>query len=123
MKVLLVDDSLAMRRIQRNVLEKLGLNDIVEADDGQDALKKLESTPIDLVLLDWNMPNMDGLTTLKNIRSNDNTKDLKVMMCTSESEKGKIVEAIKSGANSYVVKPFTPQIIKGKLQELGILAG
>ena len=95
MKVLLVDDSLTMRRIQKTQLTKLGISDIVEAVDGEDGLGKLASSmPIDIILLDWNMPNMDGLTFLKKIKADDQYKDVKVLMCTSESEKSKVVGAI-----------------------------
>jgi len=121
MKMMLVDDSSAMRRIQRNVLKKLGITDIDEAGDGAIAIEKLAAAPVDCILLDWNMPNMDGLTCLKQIRSLDKIKGLKVIMCTSESEKTKIVEAIKAGANNYVVKPFTPEVLKEKLVDLGLL--
>jgi two-component system chemotaxis response regulator CheY len=118
---MLVDDSTTIRRIQRNVLEKIGIKDIVEASDGQDALNKLSESPVDLILLDWNMPKMDGFTFLKTIRGMDKFKSVKVIMCTSESEKTKIVDAIKAGANSYVVKPFTPEILEEKLREIGII--
>lgn len=121
MKIMLIDDSRAMRRIQRNVLEKMNITDIVEAEDGKDAIEKLASTPVDAALLDWNMPNMNGYDTLKNIRANESTKSMKVIMCTSESEKGRVVEAIKAGANSYIVKPFTPELLKEKLKELGLI--
>lgn len=121
MKLMLVDDSTTIRRIQRNVLEKIGIKDIVEASDGQDALNKLSESPVDLILLDWNMPKMDGFTFLKTIRGMDKFKSVKVIMCTSESEKTKIVDAIKAGANSYVVKPFTPEILEEKLREIGII--
>ena len=121
MKVMLVDDSNTMRRIQRNVLEKLGHSDITEAGDGKEALTVLDGTMVDLILLDWNMPNMDGLTFLKTIRGVDKYKTIKVIMCTSESEKTKIIEAIKCGANSYVVKPFTPEILQEKLKDLKLI--
>ncbi len=116
MKLLLVDDSSTMRRIQKTQLGNLGVNDIIEAENGQDALAKLQDNmPVDVVLLDWNMPVMDGLTMLKNMRSNAAYKDVKVIMCTSESEKEKVIEALKAGANNYIVKPFTPEALKEKL--------
>lgn len=116
MKVLLVDDSATMRRIQKTQLGNLGISDIVEAGDGEQAISQLESSmPVDVILLDWNMPVMDGLTFLKKARANANYKDVKIIMCTSESEKAKVVEALKAGANNYIVKPFTPEALKEKL--------
>ncbi len=120
MKVLLVDDSSTMRRIQRNVLEGIGLKEIEEAVDGQDALTKLSFNP-ELILLDWNMPNMDGSAFLKQIRTMDQYKNTKIIMVTSESEKSKIIEAIKNGANSYIIKPFTPEVLKEKLKDLKLM--
>ncbi len=116
MKVLLVDDSSTMRRIQKNQLTNLGLKNVFEAENGEDALTKLnEHMPIDVVLLDWNMPIMDGLTFLKRMRENATYKNVKVIMCTSESEKEKVVISLKAGANNYIVKPFTPDALKDKL--------
>ncbi|OGJ84861.1 MAG: two-component system response regulator [Candidatus Raymondbacteria bacterium RifOxyA12_full_50_37] len=116
MKILLVDDSLTMRRIQKTQLQKMNLNDVLEAENGADAYKILESNmPMDLVFLDWNMPVMDGISFLKKVRAEDKYKNVKIIMCTSESEKTKVIEAIKSGANDYMVKPFTPQALKEKL--------
>lgn len=119
MRILLVDDSSAIRHIQRKILESLENIEVEEAQDGEAALQKLKAAEVDLVLLDWNMPKMDGLTTLKNIRANEATKNVKVVMCTSESEKKRVFEAIQSGANNYIVKPFTPETLTAKLKELG----
>lgn len=117
MKILLIDDSATMRRIQKTQVNGLGITDVIEASDGEDGLKKLEqSMPVDLVMLDWNMPVMDGLTFLKKVRSIDTYKDVKIIMCTSESEKTRVVEALKAGANNYLVKPFTPEALKEKLE-------
>ncbi len=116
MKLLLVDDSSTMRRIQKTQLSNLGVGDIIEAEDGAVALTQLErNMPVDVILLDWNMPVMDGLTFLKKARENDAYKSVKIIMCTSESEKEKVVEALKAGANNYIVKPFTPESLKDKL--------
>lgn len=116
MRILLVDDSVTMRRIQKTQLNSLGINDIVEAGDGEEALNKLSnSMPIDLIMLDWNMPVMDGITLLKKIRADNQFQSVKVIMCTSESEKNKVVDALKSGANNYLIKPFTPDALKEKL--------
>ena len=121
MKILLVDDSLAMRRIQKNILTGLGYNDIVEAGDGQEALSKIRETAFHLVLLDWNMPNMDGFTFLKTVKADEALKKIPVIMVTSESEKSRIIEAIKAGAANYVVKPFSKEIIQEKIQ--AVMAG
>lgn len=116
MKMLLVDDSNTMRRIQKTQLTNLGVSDIIEAENGSDALDKLATNmPIDIVMLDWNMPVMDGFTCLTKIREKPEYKGVKVIMCTSESEKEKVMQAIKAGANNYIVKPFTPEALKEKL--------
>lgn len=116
MKVLLVDDSATMRRIQKTQIASLGITDVVEAGDGEEALKVLkQNMPVDLILLDWNMPVMDGFTFLKKVRSDNAYSNVKVIMCTSESEKSRVVEALKAGANNYLVKPFTPEALKEKL--------
>ncbi len=116
MKILLVDDSATMRRIQKTQLSSLGLTEVVEADNGESALTELKNNmPVDYILLDWNMPKMDGLTFLKQVRSEGGYGGVKVVMCTSESEKAKVMEALKAGANNYLVKPFTPEALKEKL--------
>ncbi len=116
MRVLLVDDSTTMRRIQQNQLNGLGITDIIEAEDGRVALEKLEANmPIDYMFLDWNMPIMNGLDCLKSMRANASYKGVKVIMCTSESEKERVLEALKAGANNYIVKPFDAAAIKEKL--------
>ena len=116
MKILLVDDSTTMRRIQKTQLSNLGITDIVEAGDGMEGLEVLgASMPVDFVLLDWNMPKMDGLTMLKELRKDASYAGVKVIMCTSESEKTRVIEALKAGANQYMVKPFTPDVLQEKL--------
>ncbi len=116
MKILLVDDSRTMRNIWKRVVSGLDDCEILEAGDGQEGLKTIsENGPVDLVLLDWNMPNMDGLTMLKKVRENDKTTP--VIMVTTEAEKLRIIDAIKAGANNYVVKPFTPDALKSKINE------
>jgi two-component system chemotaxis response regulator CheY len=114
---MLVDDSQTMRRIQKTQLNGMGINDIVEASNGEEGLAMLKSAwPIDMVLLDWNMPVMDGITFLKKVRAEAGYKSMKIIMCTSEAEKMRVVEAIKAGANNYIIKPFTPESLKEKLQ-------
>jgi len=119
MKILLVDDSSTMRRIQANTLNSLGYADLVQAEDGADALKKLKENPdVKLVLLDWNMPNMNGLDCLKAIKADASTKAIPVMMVTSEAEKTKIIEAVQAGASNYLVKPFDADSLKAKINAL-----
>jgi two-component system chemotaxis response regulator CheY len=103
--------------MQKNQLAQLGVTDICEAENGQDALDVLKNNmPVDVVLLDWNMPVMDGMECLKAIKSDATLKATRVVMCTSESEKRKVIEAMKEGADNYIVKPFTPEILREKLQ-------
>jgi two-component system chemotaxis response regulator CheY len=120
-KILLVDDSSTMRRIQKNTLAKIGYSDVDEAEDGEEAFQNVTQNEYSIVLMDWNMPIMDGITCLKKIKSTDATKNVPVMMVTSESEKTRIIEAIQSGAANYVVKPFEPATLKEKI--LAVLNG
>ncbi|MEM7622352.1 MAG: response regulator [Planctomycetota bacterium] len=115
MKVMLIDDSKTMRNIQKSVLRQLGHTDIEEACDGQDALSKIGAFEPDLVLVDWNMPNMDGLTFVKTYRKTD--KVTPMIMVTTEAEKARVIEAIKAGVNNYVVKPFTPDLLGQRIGE------
>ncbi|MEO1235365.1 MAG: response regulator [Planctomycetota bacterium] len=115
MTVLLVDDSKTMRNIQRGILTQLGYEQIEEAVDGQDALEKVQQFGPELILLDWNMPNMDGITFIKHYRGSGATSP--VIMVTTEAEKSRVVEAIKAGVNNYVVKPFTPNVLGERIQE------
>ncbi|MBL8747277.1 MAG: response regulator [Phycisphaerae bacterium] len=115
MKVLLIDDSRTMRHIQKSVLAQLGHTDIEEACDGADALTKAEGFAPDLLLVDWNMPNMDGLTFVKHFRAKGMNQP--IIMVTTESEKSRVLEAIKAGANDYVVKPFTPDVLSQRIEE------
>ena len=115
MKIMLVDDSRTMRNIQKSVLSQIGYTEIVEASDGVDALSKVQAQTPDLILLDWNMPNMDGMTFLKQFRERD--KATPVIMVTTEAEKARVIEAIKAGVNNYVVKPFTPEVLSERISE------
>ncbi len=118
-KVLVVDDSNTMRRIIKKTLNQAGIEEIVEAEDGIDALKKLsENSDIDLIMLDVNMPRADGLTTLKELKSMPETAVIPVIMCTSESDKSVVIECIRSGAKDYIVKPFNKEVIAEKIQNL-----
>ena len=115
MRILLVDDSRTIRSIQKNTLRGLGYTDVGEADDGLEALAAVASSPPDLILLDWNMPNMDGPTFLRTLRSKGS--GIPVIMCTTEGEKSRVLAAIQAGANNYVVKPFTPQVLAEKIEQ------
>ncbi len=115
MKIMLVDDSKTMRNIQKGILSQMGYTDIVEACDGQDALSKVFADKPQLILLDWNMPNLDGLGFLQAFRQKDKTTP--VIMVTTEAEKHRVVDALKAGVNNYVVKPFTPDALSSKIQQ------
>ena len=118
MKFLVVDDFSTMRRIVRNLLKELGFTNVDEAEDGVAALQKLESGDFDFVVTDWNMPNMDGLTLLQNIRKSPAYKHLPVLMITAEAKKENIIAAAQAGASGYIVKPFTAATMSEKLQKI-----
>ena len=113
MRIMLVDHSRTIRNIQKNVLSQLGHTDVVEAADGVEALSVLRTARPDLVLIDWNMPNMNGITLVRKIRETD--KVLPLIMCTTEAEKSRVLEAVKAGVNNYVVKPFTAETLSEKI--------
>lgn len=118
MKILVVDDSSTMRRIIINCLKTIGHEDIIQAEDGIDAELKMQiNSGIELVLTDWNMPNKDGLALVKSIRGNDQYKAVPIIMITTEAEKTNVVTALKAGANNYIVKPFTSDILQAKLAQ------
>ncbi|MBI5756191.1 MAG: chemotaxis response regulator CheY [Nitrospirae bacterium] len=118
MKILVVDDFSTMRRIVKNILKQIGFANIEEAEDGNSALARLRLGGYDLVISDWNMPNMSGLELLKAIRSDSALSSVPVLMVTAEAKKENVVEAIKSGVNNYVVKPFTADVLKDKIEKV-----
>lgn len=118
MSFLVVDDFPTMRRIVRSLLKELGFTNVDEAEDGQDALNKLRAGGFEFVVSDWNMPNLDGLEMLKEIRQDDTLKDLPVLMVTAEAKKENIIAAAQAGANGYVVKPFTAATLEEKLNKI-----
>lgn len=117
-KILVVDDFATMRKIVKNVLQQLGYSNIEEAENGEEALKKLRSDSFDFVVSDWNMPVKDGLEMLKEIRADAKLKSTPVLMVTAEAEKSKVIEAIKAGVNNYIVKPFTAETMKQKIEQI-----
>ncbi|KIX13525.1 chemotaxis response regulator CheY [Dethiosulfatarculus sandiegensis] len=118
MKVLVVDDFSTMRRIVKNILRQLGFENIVEADDGETAVRKLESERIDFIVSDWNMPKMSGLELLKWVRSHDEFKDLPFLMVTAEAQKENVLEAVKAKVSNYIVKPFTAETLNEKIEKI-----
>ncbi|KRE84904.1 MULTISPECIES: chemotaxis response regulator CheY [unclassified Rhodanobacter] len=120
MKILVVDDFSTMRRIVRNLLVELGFSNplIQEADDGENALVLLRSQPFDLVVTDWNMPNMTGIDLLRAIRAEESLKGLPVLMVTAENNRDQIIAAAQAGVNGYIVKPFTAVTLKEKLTKI-----
>ena len=122
MLALVVDDSRAMRMILRRIMAEQGY-EVVEAADGQEALDVLEGgARPDVALIDWNMPNVDGLELVVRVRKNPEWRSITLMMVTTESEYDQIVRALAAGAHEYVIKPFTPEAIVEKLQLLGLVA-
>ena len=118
MKILVTDDSPTMRRIVVNQLKQTGYSDIVEAEDGAQALQKLETDSYDFLLTDWNMPHMSGLELIREVRQRDALKTLPIMVVTTRNSKGDIVTAMREGANNYVVKPFGPQVLAEKINKV-----
>ena len=117
-KFLVVDDFSTMRRIIRNLLKELGYTNVDEAEDGVMGLSKLRTEQFDFVVSDWNMPNMDGLEMLKNIRADPALSKLPVLMVTAEAKKENIIAAAQAGASGYVVKPFTAATLDEKLSKI-----
>ena len=118
LKILVVDDFPTMRRIIRNLLKDLGYENVDEAEDGAMGLEKLRNGSFDFVVSDWNMPNLDGLEMLKQIRADANLAKLPVLMVTAEAKKENIIAAAQAGASGYVVKPFTAATLEEKLNKI-----
>ncbi|WP_159809407.1 response regulator [Cellulomonas citrea] len=121
MRALVIDDSRTMRRIVSGTLHNLGF-ETVEAEHGQAALDVLDSgVHVDLACIDWNMPVMDGLTFVTQVRADPALRDITLMMVTTESEQSQIVRALAAGAHEYLIKPFTADAIREKLEWLGLV--
>ena len=119
MRALVIDDSRAMRSILGRILRRAGF-EVAEAGNGWEGLEQLQGgPPIDIALVDWHMPEMDGCQFVRSVRALDQYRGLPVLMITSETEAGQIAVALEAGANEYVMKPFTPELLLGKLELLG----
>ena len=116
-KVLVVDDSPTMRRIVANTLKRIGYSDLEEAENGEEALELLGENTFELIVTDWNMPGMSGLEFIRSVRSDDRN-DLPILMVTTRSEAEDVKEALQAGASSYIVKPFTPEVLKEKIDSI-----
>lgn len=117
-RVLIVDDFATMRKVVRNLLKQVGYEDIVEAEDGVMALKALKSQKIDVIVSDWNMPNMTGLELLKAVRADAELAKTPFLMVTAEALQDNVVAAVKAGVNNYIVKPFTAEVLNEKIKKI-----
>lgn len=118
MKILIVDDFSTMRRIIKNLLKELGFTNVSEADDGNTALPMLKSGGFDFLITDWNMPGMQGIDLLRNVRADPGIATLPVLLVTAEAKKDQIVEAAQAGVNGYIVKPFNAATLKEKIDKI-----
>lgn len=116
MKLVVVDDSSTMRRIIKNTLARLGYKEVFEAEDGKLGWELVnQHDDLGMLITDWNMPVMNGLELVKKVRKDERFKDLPIIMVTTEGGKAEVITALKAGVNNYIVKPFTPQVLKEKL--------
>jgi two-component system chemotaxis response regulator CheY len=123
MKILVIDDMATMRKIIKNMLGQIGFTNITEADDGATALPMIEEAagtdePYEFIVSDWNMPEMSGLELLKKLRASDQFKKLPFLMITAEAEQGNVVVAVKAGVSNFIVKPFSAQVLKEKIDKI-----
>ncbi|MFH1076842.1 MAG: response regulator [Pseudomonadota bacterium] len=116
--ILVIDDMGLMRKIVRKQLAGLGFTNIIEAENGNDGLAKLASARIDLILCDWNMPNMNGLDFLKSVKNDPKLKHIPFIMVTAERQKVQVLAAVKAGASGYLAKPFTPESLKEQMDRV-----
>jgi two-component system chemotaxis response regulator CheY len=117
-RLLVVDDSSTMRRIIKNSLKAIGYDDVVDAENGQGALARLESEKVDLVITDWNMPVMNGLELVIAMRASPTLKQMPILMVTTVAEKEEILKAMQAGVSNYVVKPFDAATLKKKIDQI-----
>lgn len=119
MRLLVVDDSSTMRRIIKNTLARLEYKDVLEAEHGVEAWQIMcENDDIDVLITDWNMPEMNGLELVKKVRAESKYEDMPIIMVTTEGGKTEVIVALKAGVNNYIVKPFTPAVLKEKLEDV-----
>jgi two-component system, chemotaxis family, chemotaxis protein CheY len=118
MKIITVDDSATMRRIIKNSLKAIGYADVLEAENGQVGLAKIQTEGVDFVITDWSMPVMTGLEMVHAIRSNPALKGLPILMVTAVGQKEEIVQAVSAGVNGYIVKPFEAETLHAKMQQV-----
>ncbi len=115
MKFLVVDDSPTMRRIVCNALRDIGYSEVVEAEDGNDALDKIDAHTFEFIITDWNMPNMNGLDLTKSIREHDQIGEIPILMITTRGMQEDVIDAMQARVNNYIVKPFTSKILREKI--------
>ncbi len=118
MRVLVVDDFSTMRRIIKNILRQLGFNNVVEADDGTTAWEVLNKDKIEFIISDWNMPQMTGIDLLRKVRASEEFGDLPFLMVTAEAQQENIIEAVQAKVSNYIVKPFTADVMKQKIDKI-----
>lgn len=118
MRVLIVDDFSTMRRIVRNILRQIGLNNVVEADDGTTAWDVLNREKIDFIVSDWNMPKMTGIELLRKVRSSEQFAEIPFLMVTAEAQQENIIEAVQAKVSNYIVKPFTADTLQQKIDKI-----
>lgn len=118
MRVLIVDDFSTMRRIVRNILRQIGLNNVVEADDGTTAWDVLNREKIDFIVSDWNMPKMTGIELLRKVRGSEQFAEIPFLMVTAEAQQENIIEAVQAKVSNYIVKPFTADTMKQKIDKI-----
>ncbi|EQC43951.1 response regulator [Bacteriovorax sp. Seq25_V] len=123
MKILVIDDMATMRKIIKNMLGQIGFTNITEADDGATALPMIEKAtevgePYEFIVSDWNMPQLTGLDLLKKLRASEEYKKLPFLMITAEAEQGNVVIAVKAGVSNFIVKPFSAQVLKEKIDKI-----
>jgi two-component system chemotaxis response regulator CheY len=118
LSILVVDDFATMRRIVRKALKQLGYNHVFEADDGTSALQVLKKEKIQFIIADWNMPQMPGIELLKTVRGTEEWKSLPFLMVTAEGQREYVLEAVKHKVSNYIVKPFTPEVLREKINKI-----
>ncbi|EXF95623.1 chemotaxis protein CheY [Pseudomonas fluorescens HK44] len=118
MKILIADDFSTMRRIIKNLLRDIGFTNTFEADDGTSALPMLQKGSFDFLITDWNMPGMSGIDLLMYVRADDRIRQLPVLMVTAEAKREQVIKAAQAGVNGYVIKPFTAQVLKEKIETI-----